>query len=263
MIIHIIIYLIVGLLSGILAGLLGIGGGIIIVPSLFFLYHFLEMGISDPMHLAIGTSLAIIAVSSLCAMFLYEKRQAIFWPIFKHLNIPIILSSFAGVVISYVLSEQFLSQFFSVFAFLIGLYFLFFKKVYKRDKKPEKLLIIFSGFIIGFLACLLGIGGGVIAMPFFMMLLRVPNYTLVGSASTATFISSIVGTLIYVIIGFNVIGNHHSIGYIHLPSFLSIGIISIFSVSIGIKLADRLHVNILQKIFAAALICTSIFMFFK
>ena len=95
------------------------------------------------------------------------------------------------------------------------------------------------------------------------MLFRVPNYTLVGTASTATFITSIVGSISYLIAGFNSIGNPHTIGYIHLPAFLSIGIISIFSVSIGIKLADRLHIKILKKIFAVALICTSIFMFFK
>ncbi|NGX62669.1 MAG: hypothetical protein KR126chlam6_00067 [Candidatus Anoxychlamydiales bacterium] len=263
MIIHIIAYLVVGILSGILAGLLGIGGGIIIVPSLFFLYTFLDVGIASPMHVAVGTSLAIITVTSVVAMLLYEKRQAIFWSVFKQINIPLIIGSFLGVLVSYLLTGEILSQIFAGFALLFGAYFLFFKKVHKRHKKPEKLLSIFLGLAIGVLATMLGIGGGVIGMPLFIMLLRVPNYSLVGTAATATFITSLVGTLSYLITGFNIIDNIHSIGYIHLPSFASIGIISIFSVYFGIKLADKLHVRVLKKIFALALIATSIFMFFK
>ena len=76
-------------------------------------------------------------------------------------------------------------------------------------------------------------------------------------------ITALVGTLSYLITGFNILGNPHSIGYIHLPSFLSIGLISVFTVPFGIKLADKLNVKILKKIFAVALIATSIFMFFK
>lgn len=263
MVIHIIAYILVGICSGLLAGLLGIGGGIIIVPSLFFMYHLLDVGVSDPMHLAIGTSLAIIALSSIVAMILYEKRQAIFWSVFKYLNIPLIIGSFVGVATSYALSGKFLAQSFSVIALLFGLYFLFIKKVHKRGKKPEKYFVFFLGLCIGFLATLLGIGGGVVAIPMFIMLMRVPNYSLVGTAATATFITSIIGTLCYLIMGFNMISNDYCIGYIHVPSFLSIGIISLFTVPFGIKLADKLNVKILKKIFAVALIATSIFMFFK
>ncbi len=263
MIIHIIAYIIVGVLSGLLAGLLGIGGGIIIVPSLFFIYTLLDVGVATPMHLAVGTSLAIITVTSIVAMLLYEKRQAIFWSIFKNLNIPLIIGGFLGVFIAYLISGDILAKIFSVVALLFGLYFLFIKKTHKRSKKPEKFLTIFLGLVIGSLATLLGIGGGVVGMPLFIMLLRIPNYSLIGTAATATFITALVGTLSYLITGFNILGNPHSIGYIHLPSFLSIGFISIFTVSFGIKLADKLDVKILKKIFALALIATSIFMFFK
>ncbi|NGX34688.1 MAG: hypothetical protein K1060chlam1_01041 [Candidatus Anoxychlamydiales bacterium] len=263
MIIHIVAYIVVGILSGLLAGLLGIGGGIVIVPSLFFIYTLLDVGVATPMHLAVGTSLAIITVTSIVAMFLYEKRQAVFWSVFKNLNIPLIIGGFLGVFISYLVTGAFLSKLFSVVALLFGLYFLFARKVHKRSKKPEKILTIFLGLIIGSLATLLGIGGGVVGMPLFIMLLRVPNYSLIGTAATATFITALVGTLSYLITGFNMLGNPNSIGYIHLPSFISIGLISVFTVSFGIKLADKLNVKILKKIFAVALIATSIFMFFK
>ena len=263
MIVHIIAYIIVGVLSGLLAGLLGIGGGIIIVPSLFFIYTVFDVGVATPMHLAVGTSLAIITLTSVVAMFLYEKRQAIFWHIFKNLNIPLIIGGFFGVFISYLIPGAVLAKIFSIVALLFGLYFLFARKVHKRTKKPEKILVVFLGLVIGSLATLLGIGGGVVGMPLFIMLFRVPNYSLIGTAATATFITALVGTLSYLVTGFNILGNPHSIGYIHLPSFLSIGLISVFTVPFGIKLADKLNVKILKKIFAVALIATSIFMFFK
>jgi uncharacterized protein len=263
MLIHIIVYISLGLISGLLTGLLGIGGGIIIAPSLYFIYTLLDVGVSTPMHLAVGTSLAIITMTSFLAMFMYEKRQAIFWHIFKHLNIPLILGSFSGVIVSNFISGSLLSQIFSIFAFLLGIYFLIAKKIYKRAKKPEKTLVFFLGIVIGFLATLLGIGGGTVGMPFLIVLLRIPNYCLIGTAATATFITSLIGTLSYLIIGFNVLNNPNSIAYIHLPSFASIGLISLISVPFGIKLADKLHITALKKIFALALIATAFFMFFK
>ena len=114
MIVHIIAYIVVGVLSGLLAGLLGIGGGIIIVPSLFFIYTVFDVGVATPMHLAVGTSLAIITLTSVVAMFLYEKRQAIFWHIFKNLNIPLIIGGFFGVFISYLIPGDVLAKIFSV-----------------------------------------------------------------------------------------------------------------------------------------------------
>jgi len=262
MILEIFIYIIIGIFSGILTGFLGICGGIIIVPALFFLYNFLVTGLSNPMHSAIGTSLAIITISSLVAMFLYQKRHAIFWPIFKYLNVSLIIGAFLGVLVSNLLSTTILSQLFAFFAFLLGLYFIFLKKIHKRKHPPEKILVIFTGLIISFLATLLGIGGGVIAIPFFIMLLRVPNYTLVGSAATTTFITSIVGTISYLITGINTY-NPSSIGYIYLPAFIVIGFVSIFSVPLSIKLADRVQIKLLKKIFGLALIAICIFMFFK
>jgi uncharacterized membrane protein YfcA len=130
-------------------------------------------------------------------------------------------------------------------------------------KKPKKLLVIFLGFIIGFLATLLGVGGGVVAVPFFILFLRVPNYSLVGTAATTTFITAIIGTLSYIFTGFNKINTPNTIGYIYLPAFLIISFVSIFSVFIGIKLADRIHLKVLKRIFGIALIATAIFIFFK
>ncbi|MBN2479622.1 MAG: sulfite exporter TauE/SafE family protein [Parachlamydiales bacterium] len=257
------IYLLLGLIAGLLAGLLGIGGGIILVPCLYFLFTYLQTGVTHPMHLAIGTSLVTITITSFISMYLYQKRHAVFWPILKKILPGLIFGGILGVLASYLLSGKLLAQTFAVFACLIGIYFLFFKKPYKREQKPENLFIIVSGFIIGILATLLGIGGGVIALPFFIMFFRVPNYSLIGTASATTFVTSLVGAFCYLLSGFMVPENINSIGYIYIPGFLAIAIISIFSVYLGIKLADKLEIKILKKLFGLALIATGIFMFFK
>ena len=260
---NIAIYIIVGVASGVLAGLLGIGGGIIIVPALFFIFKYLVPNVQHSIHLAIGTSLAIISIASLASMYLYQKRHAIYWPMFKHLFPGLIAGSILGVIINTFLPGKVLTQFFAIFAFLFGLYFLIFKKTYKSPKKPKQSHLLLGGFVIGTLATLLGVGGGVIALPFFIMIFRCPNYCLIGNASTATFITSIVGTLCFIISGFSLERTMHTFGNIYIPAFVIIGVVSIFSVYLGIKLADRLHVRVLKRIFAVALIATSVFMFFK
>ena len=222
MLLHIIIYLILGLSSGILAGLLGIGGGIILVPSLYFLFKYLDMSFIHPMHQSIGTSIAIILIASLASMYLYQKRNAIFWPIFKDLTPSLIVGSIVGVIINNILPGKIVGIVFAVFAFLFGLYFLFIKKIHQNTKPPKKYQLYLGGLIIGVLATLLGIGGGVIAIPFFIMLFRCPNYCLIGNASVATFITSAVGTIGYIISGFNIARHIHSIGNIYIPAFLFI-----------------------------------------
>ncbi len=257
----ILIYVVLGTVSGILAGLLGIGGGIIIVPCLFFIFKYLLIHIQMPMHLAIGSSLAIITIASLMSVYLYQKRHAIFWPTFKNLTIGLILGSILGVIFAYFIPGQLLTKIFGIFAFIIGLYLLFAKKIYQTKTKPAQLYSNIFGGIIGILATLLGIGGGVVAMPFFIMSFRVPKYCLIGNASVSTFITSIVGMLCYIFAGFISSSNNIlSLGYIYLPAFIIVGTTSIFSVYFGVKLADRLDVHILKKIFAIALIGTSIIM---
>jgi len=259
MILHILIYVLIGFAAGFLSGLLGIGGGVVIVPCLFFIYH-LVGGVSQPLLLAVGTSLATMAISSLIAMILYNRRHAIYWAVFKGLNIPLIVSSFLGVLTAYILPEKLLAKIFALIILVFGFYFFLTKKVYKRIKKPEKLLVIFFGILIGFLSCLLGIGGGVVALPFFMMFLRVPNYCLVGSSAVATFITSLVGTLSFILMK---LSKANGVTNIEFPACIIMGGASIFSVFVAIKLQDRMDIKILKKIFSVILIVTGIFIFFK
>jgi len=263
MLIQVLIYLLIGLISGFFSGLLGIGGGIIIVPSLLFTYFFLDIGLLEPMHFAIGTSLAVMTVSSLWSVYLYHKKQAIFWSIFKNLKIPLFISSFLGIVLSYHLSDAILIFGFSVISLILGMYFLLFNFIQRREKAPNLFITTLIGLIIGLISNIFGVGGGIIALPFLFTLLRTPNYSMRGTSDFCTFITSAVGLLIFFITGFHKESNIDSVSFIHVSAFAAMTITSLFSVNLGIKLQEKLNIGIFTKIFAILLIVISILLFFK
>lgn len=260
MLLHIFVYIILAVFSGFLAGLLGIGGGIIIVPSLYFLFKY-SSSISNPMHLAIGTSLAIITITSLFSYYLYHRRTAVYLPIIKDLFIGLVISSIIGSICAYYINDKYLLYIFAILAFFIGLYLLFLKKRNIQKKKIKQIYLIFFSLIIGFLATLLGVGGGLIALPIFFLFIKIPTYSLIGTSSLLTFLTSIVGMFSYIFMGYDKI-NKDSLGYINIPAFLIISIFSLFFVYLGVKTEDKINIKKLKKIFAVVLIATSILMIF-
>ena len=72
-------YLSVGAIAGVLAGLLGVGGGLIIVPMLMFCFTRLGLPPESMMHLALGTSMASIAFTSVSSFMAHHKRGAVVW----------------------------------------------------------------------------------------------------------------------------------------------------------------------------------------
>ncbi|NGX57009.1 MAG: hypothetical protein K1060chlam5_01265 [Candidatus Anoxychlamydiales bacterium] len=261
MITQLIIYLLLAVFSGFLAGLLGIGGGIILVPALYLMFQNIPF-INQPMHIAIGTSLAIITIASLESSYLYQKRTAIYWPIIKKFFPSLILGAIIGSLASYFIKDKILLYIFAIIAFIIGLYLLLLKKRILSHKNLKKFEIFICSFVIGFLATMLGVGGGLIALPIFFLFIKIPSYSLVGTSSVLTFLTSIVGMFSYVFMGYDKI-NKYSLGYVFLPAFIIISIFSIFFVYLGIKIEDKINTKNLKKIFAVVLIATSLFLIFQ
>lgn len=246
-------YLVVGVLAGITAGLMGLGGGIIIVPALLFL--FIRQGFPDNilMHLAVATSLATIVVTALTSTYAHHRHRAVLWNSVKLLVPGIILGSLLGAVIADSLPSDRLRMAFGIFECLVAAQIGFgFRPSPQRDL-PGTSSMVAAGGGIGALSTVLGIGGGTLTVPF-LLWCNVNIRNAVATSAACGFPIALAGSVAMMITGWD----HPdlpagSTGYVYWPAALPILAASALAAPLGARLAHRLPVATLRRIFAVVL----------
>ena len=251
--------------AGFMAGLLGVGGGIIMVPALYYAFTVLDFDIVTRMHLSVGTSLAIIIPTSIISTKTHMEYDAVDFKMVKSFGIFILLGVIAGTFLAVNLKTPALVLFFSVFAFIVGLFFIFVReKLMENPKKISDLIKNISGVIIGFISVPLGIGGGSLMVPF----MRTFGYDIrksIGTAAAVGFLIALSGT-ITMITGGKIIDNvntPYSVGYINLLGFIVFVPVTMIMARIGAKAVYKINKKLLSKIFGTFLILVSIRSFFE
>ena len=246
--------------AGFMAGLLGVGGGIIMVPALYYAFTVLDFDIATRMHLSVGTSLAIIVPTSVISSKTHMEYDAVDFNLVKSFGIFIVLGVIGGTFLAVNLKTSTFVLFFSVMAFIVGLFFIFFReKVVENPKKIKDSIKNISGIIVGFISVLLGIGGGSLMVPF----MRSFGYDIrksIGTASAIGFLIALSGT-ITMITGGKIAANINtpfSIGYINLLGFIVFVPVTMLMARIGAKAVYKLDKKLLSKIFGTFLIAVSI-----
>ena len=246
--------------AGFMAGLLGVGGGIIMVPALYYAFTVLDFDIATRMHLSVGTSLAIIIPTSVISSKTHMEYDAVDFKLVKSFGIFIVLGVIGGTFLAVNLKTSTFVLFFSVMAFIVGLFFIFFReKVVENTKKIKDSIKNISGIIVGFISVLLGIGGGSLMVPF----MRTFGYDIrksIGTASAIGFLIALSGT-ITMITGGKIAANINtpfSIGYINLLGFIVFVPVTMLMARIGAKAVYKLDKKLLSKIFGTFLIAVSI-----
>jgi uncharacterized membrane protein YfcA len=248
-----------GALAGLIAGLLGVGGGIVIVPVLFYLLPLAGVPEEHRMHVAVGTSLATIIATSIVSARSHHKRGGVDVPLLKSLLPGIVVGVIVGVTIGGLVSGATLTLVFAVVALMVAAYMAFFKRDGKGDgalpKRPWRDVI---GGIIGSISVMMGIGGGTLSVPIFT-LYGVPVRRAVGTASAIGLVIAIPGTIGFAISGWGEEGLPlGSIGYVNLIGFALIAPLSMVLAPYGAKLAHTIPNVWLARIFAIFLAATSI-----
>ncbi len=262
MIISLIIFLSCGAVAGVFAGLLGVGGGIIIVPILSVVFAWLDITPSHIHHLSLGTSLATIMITSISSARAHNARGAVRWDIVKSIAPGIILGTFIGGLIAADIPDTYLKAIFVCFIYIIDLDMLIGKKPSGQRGLPGRIGISVVGGIIGLLSSFVGIGGGTMSVPF-MSFCSIPMHTAVGTSSAIGFPIALAGTLGYIVGGLSVPDlPEFTLGYVHLMAFVGIAAASFFTAPIGAKLAHKLPVAMLKKIFAIFLLMVATKMLF-
>ena len=242
--------------AGFMAGLLGVGGGIIMVPALYYAFTVLDFDIVTRMHLSVGTSLAIIIPTSIISTKTHMEYDAVDFKMVKSFGIFILFGVVGGTFLAVNLKTPALVLFFSIFAFIVGLFFIFVReKLMENPKKISNFVKNISGIIIGFISVPLGIGGGSLMVPF----MRTFGYDIrksIGTAAAVGFLIAVSGS-ITMITGGKIIDNvstPFSLGYINLLGFIVFVPVTMIMARIGAKAVYKIDKKLLSKIFGTFLI---------
>lgn len=255
-------YILVGVVAGTLAGLFGVGGGLIIVPILIASFELQQFAPDVLTHLAIGTSLATIVVTSLSSVKAHHNKQAVNWQLVKWLGLGIIVGTALGGFFAALLSGDKLQLIFGGFACLAGVKMAVNWSPKQQRDKIIKSLLSGGGCIIGFLSALFGIGGGTITVPF-LTWQGVPVKQAIGTSAACGLPIALVGAFTYIVVGWDKTGlPDFAIGYVYLPALLGIILTSIFFARLGAWLAHKLPSTYVHKLFALLLCSVGIHMVF-
>ena len=252
-------------IAGFMAGLLGVGGGIIMVPALYYAFSVLDFDILTRMHLSVGTSLAIIIPTSIISTKTHMEYKAVDFKMVKTFGLLIVLGVLAGTFLAVHMKTPALVLFFAFFSFCVGLFFIFFRdKLLENPKEISKMVKNISGLLIGFISVPLGIGGGSLMVPF----LRTFGYDIrksIGTAAAVGFLIAVTGTTT-MIIGGNIIDNvntPYSVGYINLLGFAVFVPVTMVMARIGAKVVYKIDKKLLSRIFGCFLLIVSARSFFE
>lgn len=265
------ILIVIGLVAGFLAGLLGIGGGIIVVPSLFYVMQIFFPASHFTMQFAAANSLASMIVTTFFSMASHRKRAGVEWHLVQKMIVGIILGSLLGVWVSQFFKSSFIERFFGIFLILNSFSFILSKthldSNHKKFSSPNPLLASFAGLSISSLSAILGIGGGVLSVQFFHKIhLNIKKS--ISTSSALSFMVSLCGSLFYLLLNkYQSLGPlngvSYSLGPIYLPAFILISVFSALSAPWGSKVVHALDTKVIKRIFGYVTLTIGIYMIIR
>ena len=249
---------------GFMAGFFGIGGGLIMVPILFYIFSFVGIEQAFIMHLAIGTSFSIIIPTSIISTMTHMKFKAVDFSIVKTFGVFVAIGVVLGTIFAVSLKTSSLVLFFSIMTMFFAIYFLMAKE--KINPTPRDINLIYRvicGFLSGFLSAPMGIAGGVINTP----ILKMFGYQIkvaIGSSAAVGFLIALIGA-----IGFAVSGSYLninvplSLGFVNIPAFLIFVPITMFMAKIGAKTVHKFDKRLIGKLLGIYLFIISCKLFYE
>jgi len=240
---------------GFVAGLFGIGGGLITVPFLYYIFGSLGIDQQYLMHLAVGTSFAIIIPTSIVSVLTHHRFKAVDFEIVKSYGIYVVLGVVLGTVFAASLKTKSLVLFFTIVIFLLAFYLLLLKEKEKNVIVKIRLhLKVIFGIIVGFISAPMGIGGAIMNVP----ILKFFGYSInnaIGSAAAIGFLIALFGAVGFFVSGSILKTNLPlSIGFLNIPAFLIFIPITTFMARIGARTVHRIDKNKISKFFGIFLI---------
>ena len=247
------VYLVMGLGVGVFAGMLGIGGGTILVTLMVLAFNAQEFAPDRVLHLALGSALGTIIFTSISSFYAHDKHGAVRWDIVRVGAPGMMAGTLLGSFVAEHLSSKYLALLFVAFVFYSGIQMIFEMRAAPSRQLPGRVGLSVAGLLVGILSSLVGAGGGVITIPL-LTKCNVPLRQAIGTSAAFGLPIALTGAAGYVINGFS--KDHlpaFSLGYVYLPAVAAIVVGTFMTVPMGARLAHRMPVVVLKRIFGIVL----------
>ena len=254
----VVIFLLLGAVVGFFAGLLGVGGGGVMVPVLTSYFLYKNVPVESVVHLALGTSMASIIMTSASSLYAHQKHQGVVWDIVKTMAPGVLIGTFVATYFVTHISSLYLAIFFALFMAYVSIQMFLNMQPKPSCTIPGKVSLLTAGGGIGAISAVVAIGGGSLTVPF-LAWHNVALKKAIGTSAAIGFPIAIAGTLGYLINGWSSdYQQDYLFGFIYLPAVLLISLVSYFTAPLGARLAHKLPVPVLKKVFAVFLMLLGI-----
>lgn len=244
-----------GLITGFLAGLFGIGGGGVLVPILYEIFRLVGVDDNHRMHLAVGTSLAVIIPTSISSVRSHYKRGAVDVAVIKRMGAFVFMGVLLGIAVASLVEGAVLKA-----AYVLSTGFIATRLIAGGDRwrlgpdLPGRVTTASVSGVIGLLSTLIGIGGGA-QVTAFMTLYGRPIHQAVATAAGFGPIIAIPAAIGYIAAGWDINSlPWGSLGYVSLLGLALVAPVSVWAAPIGVRAAHGLSRRTLELAFAAFLI---------
>lgn len=255
------LFALLGIGAGTMAGMLGIGGGMIIVPGLFYLFSVIDLPSYSLMHLAAGSAMCIMIFTAASSTLSHHLRGDVQWDIFGRIIAAIGVGVVLGNSLSNHLDTHWLEIIFGVFLLAVSVKILLdWKPAFEETTMPPIWIFSIVGTVIGFKSGILGIGGGAISVPF-LLYCGLPMNKASGTSASFTLPIAIVGTLSFLLLSPGYGDIAWSTGYIYWPAVALVAPFTMIGAPIGTQLSHIISPQQLRRIFGLLLVVIGLRMF--
>jgi len=259
-IVYIILLLVSGCLGGLMAGMLGVGGGVILTPIQYFLLTAYGVDPSTSLTVSFATSLAVICVTMINGTYHQYRNGYLSFFCLKEMMLLGFIGAVVGAFISTRLDVSILRVLFGIVCLFSAVNMIFSRTSDDSTPSENVSLHILLGLIGGLLCGLMGVGGGVIMIPFLMVVLKYPTHRAIATSSATIIATTLGGLIAYIVLGWNVTNlPAYSLGYVNLLQFFFLTLTS----TIVAGYAARLSRNVDSSKLKFLQVCIVLFIAFK